>query len=236
MMLQTLTLADGQQIPYQLSLRPRRTVGLKITQDGLVVHAPKRIVVHQLNQILQEKSTWILNKLALREANLVTPVCWQAGEHLLFLGQDITLQVIESKGKSKIALVGNMLNVVVKDVHNFTLVGKKVLQWYQQEAHEDFVRRVEIYATQLGVKPPPVRLSNAQSRWGSCNSLGQVRLNWRLIQATPQIINYVVCHELAHLKEMNHSARFYTVLAQLFPNYDDAEKQLKRLSPQLHRL
>jgi predicted metal-dependent hydrolase len=63
-----------------------------------------------------------------------------------------------------------------------------------------------------------------------------VRLNWRLIQATPQVINYVVCHELAHLKEMNHSARFYAVLAQLFPNYDNAEKQLKQLSPQLHRL
>lgn len=235
-MQQTLTLANGQKIPYQLELRPRRTVGLKITQQGLVVHAPKRIVVHQLNQILQEKSAWILNKLALREANTIEPVQWQHGEHLLFLGQDVILQVVETKGKSQVQLGAGQLVVSIKQATSQTLIAKKAIQWFQQQAFEDFARRVEIFATKLGVKPPPVALSNAQSRWGSCNSRGQVRLNWRLIQAPPQVINYVVCHELAHLKEMNHSARFYAVLAQLFPDHATAEKLLKQLSPQLHRL
>lgn len=235
-MQQTLTLANGQQIPYQLELRPRRTVGLKITQQGLVVHAPKRIVVHQLNQILQEKSAWILNKLALREANTIEPVQWQDGEHLLFLGQDVMLQVVENQGKSQVQLSADQLVVSIKEATSQTVVAKKALQWFQQQAFEDFARRVEIFATKLGVKPPPVALSNAQSRWGSCNSRGQVRLNWRLIQAPPQVINYVVCHELAHLKEMNHSAKFYAVLAQLFPDHADAEKLLKQLSPQLHRV
>lgn len=235
-MQQTLTLANGQQIPYQLELRPRRTVGLKITQQGLVVHAPKRIVVYQLNQILQEKSAWILNKLALREANSIEPVQWQHGENLLFLGQDVMLQVVETKGKSQVKLTADQLVVSIKEASNQTLLAKKAIQWFQQQAFEDFARRVEIFATKLGVKPPPVALSNAQSRWGSCNSRGQVRLNWRLIQAPPQVINYVVCHELAHLKEMNHSTRFYAVLTQLFPDHADAEKLLKQLSPQLHRL
>lgn len=235
-MQQTLTLANGQQIPYQLELRPRRTVGLKITQQGLVVHAPRRIVVHQLNQILQEKSAWILNELALREANAVEPVQWHHGEPLMYLGQDVVLQVIEAKGKSQVQLSGDQLMVSMKVTTQHTLIAKKVIQWFQQQAYEDFVRRVEIFATKLGVKPPPVALSNAQSRWGSCNSRGEVRLNWRLIQAPPQIINYVVCHELAHLKEMNHSAKFYAVLAQLFPDHAEAEKLLKQLSPQLHRL
>jgi predicted metal-dependent hydrolase len=235
-MQQTLTLANGQQIPYQLELRPRRTVGLKITQQGLVVHAPKRIVVHQLNQILQEKSAWILNKLALREANTIEPVQWQHGEHLLFLGQDVMLQVVETKGKSQVQLNSDQLVVSIKEGTSQTLVAKKAIQWFQQQAFEDFARRVEIFATKLGLKPPPVALSNAHSRWGSCNSRGQVRLNWRLIQAPPQVINYVVCHELAHLKEMNHSARFYAVLTQLSPDHADAEKLLKQLSPQLHRL
>lgn len=235
-MQQTLTLANGQQIPYQLELRPRRTVGLKITQQGLVVHAPKRIVVHQLNQILQEKSAWILNKLALREANTIEPVQWQPGEHLLFLGQDVTLQVVETKKKSQVQLSANQLVVSIKEATNQTLIAKKAIQWFQQQAFEDFVRRVEIFATKLGVKPPPVALSNAHLRWGSCNSRGQVRLNWRLIQAPPQVINYVVCHELAHLEEMNHSARFYAVLAQIFPDYVEAEKLLKQISPQLHRI
>jgi hypothetical protein len=174
--------------------------------------------------------------LAIREANTIEPVQWQHGEHLLFLGQDVMLQVIETKGKSQVQLSADQLVVSIKDASNQTLVAKKAIQWFQQQAFEDFVRRVEIFSTKLGVKPPPVALSNAQSRWGSCNSRGQVRLNWRLIQAPPQVINYVVCHELAHLKEMNHSAKFYAVLAQLFPDHADAEKLLKQLSPQLHRL
>ncbi len=82
---------------------------------------------------------------------------------------------------------------------------------------------------------PTLSLSNAQSRWGSCNSKQEIRLNWRLLQAPPHLINYVVCHELAHLKEMNHSARFWAVVESLCPQYKQAEKDLKVWSPKLHR-
>ncbi|MDP3206923.1 MAG: M48 family metallopeptidase, partial [Methylotenera sp.] len=74
------------------------------------------------------------------------------------------------------------------------------------------------------------------SRWGSCNSKKEVRLNWRLLQAPPHIINYVVCHELAHLKEMNHSVRFWAVVASIYPDYKMAEKELKAWSPKLHQI
>jgi len=233
---QTITLANGQHIAYLLEYRTRRTVGLKITQQGLVVHAPKRLVTHQLNQILLEKSAWISNKLALREVNAVDKVQWQHGEHLLLLGQDIELQLLETSAKSILRLDGQRLVLTVKDIGNTEAIAKRILRWYQQQAYEDFARRVEIFSAKLGVPTPPIALSSAQSRWGSCNSRGQIRLNWRLIQAPPQIINHVVCHELAHLKEMNHSAKFYAVLTQLFPEHAIVEQALKRLSPQLHRL
>jgi predicted metal-dependent hydrolase len=100
----------------------------------------------------------------------------------------------------------------------------------------DFARRLTILATKLGVPTPPLTLSNAKSRWGSCNSRGEVRLNWRLLQASPSIINYVICHELAHLKQMNHSAKFWAVVESLFSDYKQAENALKTLSPQLHRI
>jgi len=86
------------------------------------------------------------------------------------------------------------------------------------------------------VSTPPLRLSSAQSRWGSCTIRGDIRLNWRLLQAQPSIINYVACHELAHLKEMNHSAKFWAVVGSIYPNYKTAEKELKQLSHQLHRM
>jgi predicted metal-dependent hydrolase len=116
------------------------------------------------------------------------------------------------------------------------LIQRKVVQWYKKQALVDFARRLEIFSAKLGVALPQLLLSNARSRWGSCNSRKEVRLNWRLLQAPPHIINYVVCHELAHLKEMNHSVRFWHVVESIFPDYKTAEKELKALSALLHRI
>ena len=233
---QVLTLASGETIPYFLEHRARRTVGLKITADGLVVHAPKRIFAFQLNQILQQKSSWILNKLQAREANHVAKVEWIDGEHLLYLGNDIQLIISQNNSNKALIFDQNTLLVASPQPNNHAVLGRKVIQWYKKQAALDFARRLEILAAKLGVATPPLTLSNAQSRWGSCNSRGQVRLNWRLLQAPPHIINYVICHELAHLKQMNHSTKFWAVVEQLFPNYKLAEKELKALSPQLHRM
>ncbi|MES2547357.1 MAG: SprT family zinc-dependent metalloprotease [Pseudomonadota bacterium] len=233
---QVLTLANGETISYLLEHRQRRTVGLKITADGLVVHAPKRIFAFQLNQILQEKSGWILNKLQAREANQVDSINWVDGEHLLYLGQDIQLSIINNPSNKALAFAANTLTMATPTPGNQALIHRKVVQWYQKQAALDFSRRLEILAAKLGVATPPLTLSNAKSRWGSCNSRGEVRLNWRLLQAPPHIINYVICHELAHLKQMNHSAKFWAVVESLFPDYKQAEKALKALSPQLHRM
>jgi predicted metal-dependent hydrolase len=233
---QILTLQNGETISYLLERRPRRTVGLKITESGLVVHAPKRIFAFQLNQILQEKSRWILNKLQAREANHIEKLEWIDGEHLLYLGNDIQLSISLDNTNKKPILYENKLKLTALQSNIHAGCWHMVIQWYKQQAKLDFSRRLEILAAKLGVATPPLTLSNAQSRWGSCNNRGEVRLSWRLLQAPPHIINYVICHELAHLKQMNHSAKFYAVLESLFPNYKAAEKELKTLSPQLHRM
>ena len=233
---QILTFANGETISYLLERRSRRTIGLKITADGLVVHAPKRIVEFQLNQILQQKSNWILNKLQAREANHVEKIQWIDGEHLLYLGNDVQLSISQNSSNKALIFDQNTLLIASPQANNHAVLGRKVVQWYKKQAMTDFSRRLEILAAKLGVATPPLTLSNAQSRWGSCNSRGEVRLNWRLLQAPPHIINYVICHELAHLKQMNHSAKFWAVVEQLYPNYKLAEKELKALSPQLHRL
>lgn len=233
---QVLTLANGETIPYLLEHRQRRTVGLKITADGLVVHAPKRIFAFQLNQILQEKSGWIINKLQVRAANQVDAINWVNGENILYLGQDIQLSIMKNSSNKALVFNANTLTLATPTPDNQPLIQRKVIQWYQKQAGLDFCRRLEILAARLGVPTPPLTLSNAKSRWGSCNSRGEIRLNWRLLQAPPHIINYVICHELAHLKQMNHSAKFWAVVESLFPNYKMAEKELKTLSPQLHRM
>jgi len=232
---QVLTFANGETISYLLERRSRRTVGLKITTEGLVVHAPKRIFEFQLHQILQEKSNWILSKLQSREANQIEKIEWVDGEHLLYLGQDIQLKLI-SAIKKTIRFENAVLVIHAPEANIHQACSRMVLMWYKKQALLDFSRRLEILSAKLGVPTPPLTLSNAQSRWGSCNSRGEVRLSWRLLQAPPNIINYVICHELAHLKQMNHSPKFYAVLESLFPNYKAVEKELKILSPQLHRM
>lgn len=231
-----LQLPNGVSIAYQLALRARKTIGLKITAQGLVVHAPKRISHSQLQDILLQKSHWIQQKLHQREAQQVLPMQWQDGEPLLFMGQDIQLSLSRHAKSLPVMLVGDMLCVRSPNVDDPAWVAQRVLQWYAQQALPDFTRRVQLLATQMGEAVTRVALSNAKSRWGSCNSLKHIRLNWRLIQAPPHIIQYVVAHEMAHLKEMNHSPRFYSVLGQLFPQHLQVEKEMKAWSSVLHRM
>jgi len=231
-----LSLPDGEAIPYLLERRSRRTVGLKITIDGLVVHAPKRISHSQLEQLLVTKAGWIRSKLEARQEQTMAPVEWRDGSMLLLLGNDVMLNVRKDARSRAVEYLPGQLNLALPDPDDQQAIARKVLQWYRKQALTDFSRRLEILAAKLGVPTPKLFLSNAQSRWGSCNSKKEVRLNWRLLQAPPHIINYVICHELAHLKEMNHSARFWATVESIFPEYKQAEKALKTISAQLHAI
>lgn len=230
----TLTLPSGEQLNYQLERRQRRTVGLKITATGLVVHAPKRISQSHLESLIVLKADWIHKKLQALTTNQIPALQWQHGEQLLLLGNNITLAIKHDSRSRAVDYTPGLLQLAMPNHLEPARVARKVLQWYQKQALADFSRRIEILSAKLGVPTPALFLSNARSRWGSCNSKKEVRLNWRLLQAPPHIINYVICHELAHLKEMNHSSRFWAVVASIYPDYKTAEKELKAWSPKLH--
>ncbi len=231
-----LTLLNGEQIPYQLERRPRKTVGLRISAQGLVVHAPKRISQLQLEGLLISKSEWIQKKLIDRSNNMIQPILWENGTELSLLGTAIELEVISSDRKRKPRLMNRKLIVALPQPIDSTSLANQVIKWFRNYAINDFNRRVEILSTRLGEDKPRVLLSSAKARWGSCNSKREIRINWRLIQAQPHIINYVICHELAHLREMNHSARFWQIVEDLCPEYKEAENCLKSISPKLHAI
>lgn len=231
-----LKLANGETIPYLLERRSRRTVGLKINQSGLVVHAPSRISQSTLEQMLMSKLDWIIKKLHAQKLNQVEVMQWQDGAELLLLGNQITLSVRPDTVSRAVDYQPGLLEVALPNTGNQTVIAKKVLQWYKKQALSDFSRRIALLSAKLGVTTPPLFLSSARSRWGSCNSKQEIRLNWRLLQAPPHIINYVVAHELAHLKEMNHSAKFWAIVERIYPDYKTAEKELKAWSAKLHRI
>lgn len=231
-----LSLPCGDTIPYQLERTSRRTVGLKISAAGLVIHAPKRISQIQLESLLIPKADWIRKKLAAQHANKVPVIQWQHGESLSLFGNDIALDIRSDTRNKALSFEAGVLYVAQTNIDDTATIQRKVIQWYQKQALPDFSRRLEILSVKLGVPTPQLFLSNAKSRWGSCNSRKEVRLNWRLMLAPPHIINYVICHELAHLKEMNHSAKFWAVVGSIYPSYKQAEKDLKAWSARLHRL
>lgn len=231
-----LKLPDGDVISYQMERRQRRTVGLKISAEGLVVHAPHRISQIHLEQILLKKSRWIFNKLRYQQERITEAFEWRHGAVLLLLGNEMILNVKQDIRNRAVDLSAGALHVILPEPDNQIFVARKVQQWYRRQALSDFSRRLELLSAKLGVVTPQLYLSNARSRWGSCNSKKEIRLSWRLLQAPPHIINYVVAHELAHLKEMNHSSRFWAVVEHIYPEYKLAEKDLKAWSHKLHRI
>jgi predicted metal-dependent hydrolase len=231
-----LALPDGEHICYQLERRSRRTIGLKICASGLIVHAPKRISQPQLESALLQKADWIRKKLSQLSANQPSPLQWVDGAELHFLGNPIRLKLSRDNANRQAQFEQSVLHLRLTEIDDAEFVSARVTQWYKKAALPDFSRRLELYANRLGVPMPRLLLSNAQTRWGSCNSKREIRINWRLIQAHPHVINYVICHELAHLKEMNHSSRFWQLVESLYPEYREAERVLKHLSPHLHRL
>jgi hypothetical protein len=180
-------------------------------------------------------ASWIEKKL---DQLIATPpeIQWEDSAQLLYLGRELTLDAQIGGTRSPVIMSGERLTVALPDPTDAGAIRRKVLAWYRHVALEDFTRRIAILAAKLGVDAPPAALSNADTRWGSCSARGNIRLNWRLIQAPPHIIHYVVAHELAHLKEMNHSSKFWAVVATMCPDYLNIRKQLKTLSPKLHTI
>ena len=233
-MTQQLLLATGRSISYTLKISARRrTIGLQVNERGLTVHAPRRLPQKMLESLLRDKSDWIMRKLD-EWQDRPSAFEWQHGATLRHLGQEICLS-LQHDTRSRVAkLEAGTLHIAIPNPDDIPGVQRKVVQWYAKQARADFTRRIELLAAKLGVPTPPLYLSSARTRWGSCNSKGDIRLNWRLIQAPPHIIHYVVAHELAHLKEMNHSPKFWAWVAKLCPDYLKARQELKALSAQLH--
>ena len=231
-----LLIPNGEAIPYQLERRSRKTVGLKINPNGLIVHAPTRLSQKELERMLLSKADWIVKKLEAQQENQLEKFIWKNGASLLLLGNAIELSVRLDPVNRALEYEPGRISVALPTPNDQTSIARKVLQWYKKQALADFKRRIVLLAAKLGVEIPPLLLSSARSRWGSCNSRGEVRLNWRLLQAPPHIINYVVAHELAHLKEMNHSAKFWATVERIYPDYKTAEKELKAWSTRLHQI
>jgi hypothetical protein len=211
---------DGQPVNYTLKRSAkRRSIGLRIDSRGLTVSVPHKASEQWLNQVLQDRAGWVVQKLTTWQAAILPQaVQWMDGECIPYLGEKLTLRV-------------GVCATTLRDKELWLpddALERRVMQWYRQQAITLFGARVAHYAHIMNVQPHSLTLSTAKTRWGSCNSKGAVRLNLQLIKLPLSLVDYVVVHELAHLRQMNHSPAFWRVVGNACPDYLLLRCELKK--------
>ena len=228
---QRATLLAGKTITYTLKRsNKRRSIGLRIDDRGLTVSVPLRASEKWLHSVLQDKAHWVVEKLDGWQTHKPPEIRMADGEHIPFLGELLTLRVVQSLFASPAHQHGSELRVYVVNDSETARIEQAVSRWYQHEAEPLFAERVAHYAVLMNVSPRMLKLSSAETQWGSCTARGTVRLNTQLIKLPLRLIDYVVVHELAHLREMNHSAAFWKVVESACPGYVKLRRELKAVS------
>jgi predicted metal-dependent hydrolase len=221
------SIALGDRIvPYTLRRAKRRTIGLSIDHRGLTVGAPSRATLRDIEALILKHQAWVVAKLDdWRNRRQVEPLQVVDGLRLPYLGGELEVRLLPLVGgRSRSIWADGTLSLCLKPGADARLALEKALR---ARALEDFAARLEAFTARLGVATPPLALSAARTRWGSCSSKSGIRLNWRLLHFPASVIDYVVAHEVAHLRQMNHSPRFWAVVESLYPDYRAAREELK---------
>jgi predicted metal-dependent hydrolase len=224
-------------IDYALLRSKRRTIGFLVSDEGLRVTAPKWVTIAEIDNAIREKQRWILTKLnerRERSARRLQPqMQWRDGATLPYLGADITLRIrAGQRAGVQLDEAARELNVSLPADAGEQQLKDRVQGWLQARAEELFGRRLIVYAEKLGVSYRSYALSSATTQWGSCTSDGRIRLNWRLMHFALPLIDYVIAHELSHLREMNHGPEFWATVQSIFPEFESAKKALRDNAPE----
>ena len=228
-MSQRQALLAGQTVAYELQRAPRRSIGFIVGPQGLTVRAPAWATLASIESALQEKSAWIVQKLhdmrVRQERESAARVAWADGGQLPWLGAALTLRTGELLRAPE--LRGAQLHIGLAPDADGALIRTRVQTWFQRQARAHFAARVGHFAPLMAVAPARLMLTSAATRWGSASASGTIRLNWRLMHWRAEVIDYVVVHELAHLREMNHGPRFWAIVQGVIPGCQALRRELR---------
>ena len=225
-------------LDYALRRARRKTIGFSIDASGLTIAAPRWVGIGQIEEAIRERRQWVLTKIAdmQRHHAAIPQVRWEDGGTVPYLGETIVLRIATRTTRvSSTAFDREARTLTLSLPPDATpaQVRDRAEAWLQHEARALFRERLLHYEARLGVAHRVLRLSSARTRWGSCSADGRILLNWRLIHFPLTSIDYVVAHELSHLKEMNHGPRFWATVASLLPDYEVAREQVRNPPPAL---
>ena len=246
-------------IGYLLKRGKRRTIGMSVGIEGLVVQAPRWVGMTEIESVLREKGLWLLAKLSEMQARhneqLKQRIEWRDGAQFPVL--DRVVQVVlnpthatapaggQLQTKAGVPIIWTTdggwepdtipseepleLHLALPLTAGATQIKDASQAWLMRFAKQVFLSRLDRYTPELGVQYQALRLSSANTRWGSADAKGHIRLNWRLIHGPLSSLDYVVVHELSHLREMNHSAKFWGTVASVLPDYAGERRRLNAL-------
>jgi hypothetical protein len=232
-------LLEGHRVSFEFRRARRRSIGFVIGPEGLTVSAPRWVGVGEVEAALRDKARWILRKLQEQQERArrlaQARVDWKDGTTIPFLGETVivvvdprvTGAVLHSDAASLPGVPRLTLHVGLPHGAAPAQLRDAVQSWLQRQARRVFEERCAEFAQRLGVQVRRLSLSSASTRWGSARADGSIRLNWRLVHFAVPVIDYVVAHELAHLREMNHSGAFWDVVRSVLPDFEQARGALK---------
>ncbi len=215
------------KIPYRIA-RGRRRVSVAVVVDpveGVILRAPPDLEHGRLDMLVRRKGAWIVQQLRSFEDLLPAPAKREfvSGESFWYLGRQLRLRV--EVGEPGVAIDAGRLVVRVAELAD---VRASLKAWYRRRAALYLPARVRRWAERLAVPPPPLLIREPRKRWGSCDSAGNVRINWRVIQVAPRLIDYVVAHELVHLEHRRHDAEFWSRLGTVMPDAEGRRGRLRK--------
>jgi predicted metal-dependent hydrolase len=228
-------------VAYAFRRAKRRTIGMVIGPDGLEVSAPRWVTVGEIESTLHEKADWIVRKLVemqehqrrLGEARIQ----WCDGVVLRYLGASLQVVLDSSaalkKNSAQLETLGSespasfVLRIGLPITASPEQIRDATQAWLMRRAKELFAERLDYFAPRLGVAWKRLSLSSASTRWGTASADGAIRLNWRLIHHKLDVIDYVVAHELSHLKVMDHSPQFWDTVKSVMPDYPKRRRVLR---------
>jgi predicted metal-dependent hydrolase len=225
------------RIAYQIRRSPRRkTVSIAVLPtDGVLITAPPRTSVPRLDALVHEKARWIMERLRNKRDIAETRPTREfvSGESYSYLGRQYRLRVVPDAAPAPLALKAGWFHLAVPrglgEEHRPGYVRAALVDWYQRRARERLPAKVAAWAKKAGVPEPGVLVRDQQKRWASCDASGTIRVNWRILQASPRLLDYVLAHEVVHLVHDDHGAEFWSLLGRIMPDYEDRRRELRRV-------
>lgn len=219
-----------ESLEYELIRSKRKTIAICIDREGgVTVRAPLNAPQSAIERFLMEKQGWVLAKSAemTKRALEKQAFRFEKGFFLPLLGRDYPIEPGQT-----VSFDGTFFHVPVGDAKS---VRPLVEELYKELARRWILPRVAFYSSHTGWVPAGVRIGTATAAWGSCSGKNRLNFTWKLVAAEPDVIDYVVVHELAHLQEHNHSSRFWRLVEQELPDYRIRRAKLRILEEKLQK-